>query len=166
MFAHQQEATMILSGHAHTVAPGAGRIADLGIARMRLLAAADTTPGRAFAVAEFTGGAGPWTVPHLHRGLEESFFVLDGQFTFTVGEEEIAAEPDSFVVVPRETRHLLAAGPAGGRCLVLWVPGGLEEMFLELAELGPDAIRNPSVRAAVAAKYDSVPVTDTTTDVR
>ena len=163
MFAHQKEAAMILSGQAHTVAPGAGRIADLGIARMRLLAATDTTPGRAFAAAEFTGSPGPWTVPHLHRGLEESFFVLDGDFVFTVGEDDIAAEPGAFVVVPRGTRHLLAAGPAGGRCLVVWVPGGLEQMFLELADLGPDAIRNPSVRAAVAAKYDSVPVTGDTT---
>ena len=40
---------------------------------------------------------------------------------------------------------------------MLWVPGGLEQMFLKLAELGPDAIRNPSVRAAISAKYDSVP---------
>jgi quercetin dioxygenase-like cupin family protein len=156
---------MILSGHADTVTPGAGRIADLGIARMRLLAGGDATARSAFSVAEFTGGPGPWTVPHLHRGLEESFFVLDGDFTFTVGEEEIATEPGAFVVVPRGTRHLLAAGPAGGRCLVLWVPGGLEQMFLELAELGPDAIRNPSVRAAISAKYDSVPVSDGTTVV-
>ena len=149
---------MILSGHAHTVAPGAGRLADLGIARMRVLAAADATPGSGFSIAEFTGGPGPWTVPHLHRDLEESFFVLDGSFTFTVGDEEIAAGPDAYVLVPRGSRHLLAAGPAGGRCLVLWVPGGLEQMFLELAELGPDAIRNPGVRAAISAKYDSVPV--------
>jgi hypothetical protein len=37
------------------------------------------------------------------------------------------------------------------------VPGGLEEMFFELGELGPDSIRDAGVRAAISARYDSVP---------
>jgi quercetin dioxygenase-like cupin family protein len=149
---------MLLPGRAHTVAPGEGRIVNLGVTRMRVLAAGDETTGRAFTLAEFAGEHGPWTVPHLHRGMEESFFVLDGDFTFTVGEEEIPAGPGSDVLVPRGTRHLLAAGAAGGRCLVLMVPGGQEDMFFELGELGSDSLRDPRVRAAIAAKYDSIPV--------
>jgi quercetin dioxygenase-like cupin family protein len=149
---------MLLSGQAHTVAPGEGRIVDLGIVQMRVLAAGDATTGRAFTLTEFAGGAGPWTVPHLHRGMEESFFVLDGEFTFTVGEEEIESGPGSYVLVPRGTRHVLAAGAGGGRCLVLMVPGGQEDMFFELGELGPDSLRDPGIRAAIAAKYDSIPV--------
>jgi hypothetical protein len=47
---------------------------------------------------------------------------------------------------------------AGGRCLVLMVPGGQEDMFLELGELGSDSLRDPRVRAAIAVKYDSIPV--------
>ena len=149
---------MIITGQAHTVAPGEGRVADLGIARMRLLVAGDATAGHAFTLAEFTGGAGPWTVPHLHRAMEESFFVLDGDFTFDVGDEEIEAGPGTYVLVPPGTRQLITAGDSGGRCLVLMSPGGNEEMFFELAGLGPDALRDPRVRAAVSAKYDSVPV--------
>ena len=84
---------MLLSGHAHTVAPGEGRTADLGIIQMRVLAAGEATTSRAFTLAEFTGGEGPWTVPHIHRAMEESFYVLDGQYTFTVGEEKIPAGP-------------------------------------------------------------------------
>lgn len=125
---------------------------------MRVLAAGDATTARAFTLAEFTGEPGPWTVPHLHRGMEESFFVLDGDFTFTVGDEEIQAGPGSYVLVPRGTRHLLAAGASGGRCLVLMVPGGQEDMFFELGELGSDSLRDPKVRAAISAKYDSIPV--------
>ncbi|MFD1530351.1 cupin domain-containing protein [Pseudonocardia aurantiaca] len=150
--------TMLLPGRAHTVAPGAGRVVDLGITRMRVLAAGDETTGRAFTLAEFAGAEGPWTVPHLHERMDESFFVLDGGFTFTVGDEEIPAGPGSYVLVPRGTRHLLAAGAAGGRCLVLMVPGGQEDMFFELGELGADSLRDPAVRAAIAARYDSVPV--------
>lgn len=149
---------MLVSGQAHTVAPGEGRVVDLGITQMRVLAAGDATTARAFTLAEFTGKAGPWTVPHLHREMEESFFVLDGDFTFTVGDEEIQAGPGSYVLVPRGTRHLLAAGASGGRCLVLMVPGGQEDMFFELGELGSDSLRDPKIRAAIAGKYDSIPV--------
>ena len=148
---------MILSGQAHTVVPGAGRVAELGIAKMRVLAAGEAT-ARAFTLAEFTGGAGPWSVPHLHQEMEESFFVLDGGFTFTVGEDELDAEPGTYVLVPRGTRHLITARKAASRCLVLMVPGGLEDMFYELSELGSDALRDPAVRAAISARHDSLPV--------
>ena len=84
---------MLLSGHAHTVAPGEGRTVNLGIVTMRVLAAGEATTNRAFTLAEFSGGEGSWTVPHVHRGMEESFFVLDGQFTFAVGGQTIPARP-------------------------------------------------------------------------
>jgi hypothetical protein len=31
-------------------------------------------------------------------------------------------------------------------------------MFFELGQLPPNAIRDPSVRAAISARYDSIPV--------
>ena len=103
---------MLLSGHAHTVAPGEGQTVDLGIIQMRILAAGEATTSRAFTLAEFTGGEGPWTVPHIHHATEESFYVLDGQYVFTVGEEEIPAGPGSYVLVPRGTMTY-DPGPAG-----------------------------------------------------
>ena len=101
---------MLLSGHAHTVAPGEGQTVDLGIIQMRVLAAGEATTSRAFTLAEFTGGEGSWTVPHIHHAMEESFYVLDGQYVFTVGEEKIPAGPGSYVLVPRGTRHTITAG--------------------------------------------------------
>ena len=148
---------MLMSGHAHTVAPGEGRTVNLGVIQMRVLAAGEATTGRAFALAEFAGGPGPWTVPHIHRETQESFFILDGEFTFAVGEQEIAASPGSYILVPRGTRHEITAGAGGGRLLTLMVPGGLEEMFFELAALPPDSITDPAVRAAISARHDSIP---------
>jgi quercetin dioxygenase-like cupin family protein len=149
---------MLLAGHAHTVARGEGRTVNLGIAQMRVLAAGEATTSRAFTLAEFTGGEGFWTIPHVHRGMEESFFVLGGEFTFPVGEEAIHAGPGSYVLVPRGTRHTISAGAGGGRLLVLMVPGNnWHEMFFELASLPPDSITDPIVRAAISAKYDSIP---------
>jgi len=145
-----------MAGGAQAVGLGEGRTVDLGVTRMRVLAAGDATGG-GFTLAEFAGAAGPWTVPHLHRGMEESFFVLDGEFTFTVGGEDTVAAPGGYVLVPRNTSHVFAAGPDGGRCLVLMVPGGLERMFYELGALGADSLRDPAVRAAVSGRHDSIP---------
>jgi mannose-6-phosphate isomerase-like protein (cupin superfamily) len=151
--------SMILPGQAHVVTSGQGRTVDLGVAQMRLLAGADATNGGTFALTEFSGtGEGAWTVPHLHRGFEESFFILDGRFTFTVGEEAIAASPGMYILVPRGTAHTISAAAGGGRFLTLMVPGGLEEMFFELGQLPPNAIRDPAARAAISARYDSIPV--------
>jgi quercetin dioxygenase-like cupin family protein len=149
---------MTIPTKAHSVQPGEGKAIDLGVASMRFIASGETTSA-GFTVAEMSGTTeGPWTVPHLHQGFEESFYVLDGLFTFSVGEERIEAAPGSYVLVPRGTAHTFEAAAGGGKFLLLMVPGGLEEMFLELANLPGDAIRDPAVRAAVSARYDSVPV--------
>ena len=150
---------MTLPGRAHVVRLGEGRTVDLGVAQMRVLVSGEATNGGAFTFAEFSGaGEGAWTVPHLHRGFEESFFILDGLFTFTVGDEAIAASPGMYILVPRGTSHTFSAAAGGGRFLLLMVPGGLEKMFFELGQLPPNAIRDPAVRAAISARYDSVPV--------
>ncbi len=94
---------MIVPGHAHAVMPGEGRTVDLGVVKMRVLAAGETT-GRAFTLAEFFGdGEGAWTVPHIHRGMEESFFVLEGSFTFSVGDR--VDRGDVRHVHPGPSRH-------------------------------------------------------------
>jgi len=140
-----------------SVSASNGETYRLGIVDLRILAATDQTDG-AFALGEFVGAEGAWTIPHVHVKSLEAFYVLDGRFTFTLGEVELAAEPGSFVLVPRNTRHHLRAEAGGGRFLTLWTPGGLERMFVELSRLSPDALRDPNVRRAVSARFDSIPV--------
>lgn len=150
---------MRLSDKGRAVRPGEGRSVDLGVLSMRLLAGVEEDTGGSFSLAEFWGSqGGPWTVPHLHRGFEESFYVLDGAFTFTVAGEVVEAIPGVYVLVPRGTTHTITAAEGGGRFLTFMAPGGNEEMFFALAELGPDALRDPAARAAISARFDSVPV--------
>ena len=141
---------------AHGSTASGGRVVDLGIMQMRFLAAGEATGG-GFTLAECTGSAGRWSVPHRHEAMEESFYVLDGEFSFTLDGKEVTHGPGGYVLVPRGTSHVFGAGSGGGRCLVLMVPGGLEGMFYELGELGGDSLRDPAVRAAVSARYDSHP---------
>jgi len=153
------EMMMLVPAKGHVVRLGEGRTVDLGVACMRVLADSDTVPGGSFALTEFYGaGAGPWTVPHVHRGFEESFFILDGAFSFTIGEQVTEATPGMYLLVPRDTHHGISAAAGGGRFLTLMVPGGLEKMFFELAALPPNAIRDPVARAAISARFDSIPV--------
>ena len=148
---------MSLAGKAHTVRPGEGRVADMGAVTMRALAADDATTGGAFAFTEFSGGEGAWTVPHRHHTTAESFYVLDGEFTFTLGEEQFVLGPGSYILIPHDASHMIHAGTGGGRLLALMVPGGLEKMFYELADLPPGGITDPAVRAEVSTRHDSVP---------
>lgn len=136
---------------------GQGQTVNLGVISMRLIVPKAETGG-AFAVVEFRGLEGPWTVRHLHRHMEESFYVLEGSFTFTCDDRDIEASPGAFLMVPRGMPHVLRAGPGGGTVLTIMTPGGLEEMFLELGRLPADSITNPQVRAELGKRYDSVPV--------
>jgi quercetin dioxygenase-like cupin family protein len=142
--------------HPTVIEGSRGATLDLGTIRLRLLAVAEQTGGT-FAVGEFSGAEGPWTVPHVHQHTEESFYVLDGAFTFTLGTEETEAGPGSFIVVPRGTRHEMRAAAGGGRLLTLWVPGGPEAMFVELSRMPPGSLRDPEVRKAISARFDSIP---------
>lgn len=141
----------------HVLDESAGETHDLGIVSMRLLAHSEIT-GSAFALAEFSGDEGPWTIPHIHRTGEESFYVLEGTIMFTVGDREIAGRPGSFIIVPRGVPHVLSAGVGGARMLTLWTPGGREQMFLELSRLPGDSLRDPETRRELAKRFDSIPV--------
>ena len=134
-----------------------GEVAHLGVVSMRLLVSKAQTSG-ALAVAEFRGAEGPWTVPHVHQGLEESFYVLEGSFDFTLADRQVEAKQGAFVLVPRGLPHIMCAGPGGGALLTLWTPGGLEAMFLELGRLPAASITDRAVRAEIAKRHDSVPV--------
>lgn len=143
--------------HAHFIEGSKGDTFELGIITLRLLIGADQTNG-AFALGEFSGGEGPWTVPHVHENTEESFYVLEGNFTFTLGGDDVEAGPDSFILVPRGLSHVMRASSGGGRLLTLWTPGGAEAMFKELSRMPADSLRDPEARKAVSARFDSIPV--------
>jgi mannose-6-phosphate isomerase-like protein (cupin superfamily) len=134
-----------------------GEITALGSIAMRLLVPSMAAHGT-FSAAEFRGSEGPWTIPHVHHHLEESFYVLEGTFTFRCGDHIMEAKRGAFVMVPRDTTHVISAAPGGGALLAIWTPGGLEEMFIELGRLPAESITDPKVRGEIAQRHDSVPV--------
>ena len=114
------------------------------------------------ALAEDTGGVyslfetvtipGGGTPPHSQRYEEESFYVLEGHYTFRVGDRTVELGPGGYAFVPRETVHaFMNTGEAPARMLILVTPGGIHEQFF--AEMGRLAISGgdaPSVEQIVA----------------
>ncbi len=95
--------------------------------------------------------------PHTQRYDDETFYVLDGRYTFLVGEQTVELESGEYLFVPRGTLHAFAnAGSGPARMLVLVTPGGIHDRFFE--EVGDRADRpawEPDMPRvlAVAPKY-------------
>ncbi|XP_024520340.1 uncharacterized protein LOC112342551 [Selaginella moellendorffii] len=76
-------------------------------------------------------GAGPPL--HIHTREDESWYVLDGELTWTIGVERFHAKRGSFAHLPRLVPHTFANEldkPA--RMLVTYAPGGFEQWFLDV----------------------------------
>ena len=102
-------------------------------------------------------GGGP--PPHIHRYEDETFYVLEGECTFRLGDETITARPGDFVNVPRGTVHCFQnRGAAPVRMILTFTPAGIEKFFEETLEVAldptldpPDNIEVVSARYAAAA---------------
>jgi len=84
---------------------------------------------------------------HLHRDVDESWYVLEGELRFRLGEDVREAPAGSFVFVPRRTPHCFqnpGAGPA--RILVMFTPAGMESFFDRQAAMGDGPLDQESFR--------------------
>ena len=75
----------------------------------------------------------PEAGPPLHRHRElESFYILEGTFLFELDGQQIKAEAGTFVPIPSMIWHRWkTSGSELARLLCLFIPGGVEESFVE-----------------------------------
>ena len=102
--------------------------------RGRILVFGHQTGGR-YSLMEWTVAAGDGSEPsygaHLHREMEETFFVRQGRLQFLLGDDVTTLEAGDFVRVPPGVRHGYANhSGAPVELLVSFHPGGFEELFL------------------------------------
>ena len=128
-----------------------GELIELGPGRGRVKVGADDGIG-SVTVIDFElapESAGP--PPHLHEGITDSFWVLEGTLTVLMDGEERQAPAGSHVVIPPGNVHSVSNPSAEPvRFLNISTPGGLERYLRELAA-------NPSDFAAIAARHDVIP---------
>ncbi len=118
--------------------PGAGRTVAVVGDVYRFLATGDETNGK-YAMWEALVPPGGGPPPHVHQREEESFYVLDGEITFQIGEHKHVARAGTFANMPVGTPHSFkneTGEPA--RMIISVAPAGLEQMFFEVGVALPE----------------------------
>jgi quercetin dioxygenase-like cupin family protein len=136
---------------SEAVIGGAGFVAERPGLRVELLADVDEL-GISEALSE---PGGPSPPSHVHRRHVESFYVLEGEMTFTAGGRELQAPAGAWVQIPPGTPHTFAfTGPGEVRFLSLHTPScGYGAFLRNLHEA-----RTDDELAAVRAAFDQEPV--------
>jgi quercetin dioxygenase-like cupin family protein len=111
---------------------------------MTFLATAEETQGR-FTLIEIVGRRGNVPPPHIHHREEETYYVLEGEMTFSVGGQTIKATPGTMVCLPRDVAHSFVIDSEQLRVLVLLTPAGLEGWFMEFSVPAPTMTLPPQV---------------------
>lgn len=85
---------------------------------------------------EITFDPGSGVNPHFHKGHSDSFYVLEGELEFHVGDETFRATPGAYVLAPPNVvHHFRSVGDIPARMLNLHTPGGFVEYRRQLREL-------------------------------
>jgi mannose-6-phosphate isomerase-like protein (cupin superfamily) len=105
---------------------------------------------------------------HVHHAEDEPMWVLEGDVTFTCGDRTLKAGPGSFVYLPRDVPHTFRVeGDTPARILVLHLPAGFEQFYVELGTPAlneglpppepPDFPRILAVMARYGVEYPAPP---------
>jgi mannose-6-phosphate isomerase-like protein (cupin superfamily) len=73
------------------------------IGNVEFLARTADTPRFTFGIIEIAPGR--VLEAHVHDGEDDAFYIMEGEMTFVVGEDEIPAPPGTFVLVPPDVEH-------------------------------------------------------------
>ena len=109
--------------------------------------------GGSFSLTESQGAAGTSVGLHVHDAEDESFYILEGDYRFTVADQEFLASAGSLVFIPRGVWHGFKIGATDGRCLSIFTPGGYEEVFREVGAAMATGADTAEVFARLGAKH-------------
>src|SRR5215475_9822290 len=93
---------------------------------LTFLATGEDTNGQ-FALQEQVGRKGNVPPPHIHHREDETFYVLEGEMTFSIGDEMIKATPGTMVFAPRDVPHSFTIDSEQARIHVMNTPARIEE---------------------------------------
>ena len=88
-----------MADEAIVIPPGQGH----RLGNVEFLARTADTPRFTFGIIEIAPGRE--LEAHVHDGEDDAFYIVEGEMTFTFGDEEVAAPPGTFVLVPPGVQH-------------------------------------------------------------
>ena len=120
---------------------------------------AEQTDGQ-LSIIEVTVPEGYATPSHLHRIEDETFVVLDGELTFTIGDRTVSATAGDVLFGPRNIPHHFRVDRGPARLLYALTPGGFEGFVRETGERAtsrtlppPDVLPDFDRVGRIAARY-------------
>ena len=135
--------------------PGEGKAVMLSGQPMAFLVTGDDT--KHTSMFDWTMPAGFSTGLHVHCVQEETFYVLEGECEWQVGDQRVCATPGTYVFIPPGVPHNIAnVTDKPARVLMTVSPPGHEHYFEELAKVvehgsPPDA----KVIGELRSRYDT-----------
>jgi quercetin dioxygenase-like cupin family protein len=135
------------------VPPGGGKRLQI-LAETGFLKLAGPETGGHFALME--GWTPPGAGPPLHRHTheDETFYILEGEYEFIVGDSRLRAPVGSVVFGPRGIFHTFKnIGTSQARILVYAQPAGVEHFFEELSDLVKSGAPDPAKLTQLASRY-------------
>lgn len=114
--------------------PGQGRTISVVGDIYRFFATGEETDEK-YAMFEALVPPGGGPPPHIHSREEESFYILEGEVTFQIGEERFVATKGTFANMPIGSLHYFkneSSQPA--KMIISVAPAGLEQMFFEVGQ--------------------------------
>jgi quercetin dioxygenase-like cupin family protein len=107
----------------------------------------DETSGK-FGVIEVVARAGDGSPWHYHPDEDEWFYVLEGSFTFYVGDDRLSLPAGSFAFAPKGVPHTFIADPPdGGKTLIGFQPFLFEGFMREVGEPAPERVLPPPLES-------------------
>ena len=108
----------------------------------------------AYCVCEMTTKPGDGVSLHVHDRDEEFYYILEGAYEMQAGEERFTAEAGSIVVIPRDVPHQFRnAGAVPARALMIFRPGGFDELGDEMREAAAAGTLDEKQRQAIFTKW-------------
>jgi quercetin dioxygenase-like cupin family protein len=135
--------------------PGEGKELTLAGKPLAFLVIGEDT--RHTSMFEWTVPAGFSTGLHVHRVQEETFYVLDGECAWQIGDRNIRARPGTFVFIPPGVAHNIGnASDKPARMIMTVSPPGHERYFEELAKLtAHGSLPDANLVAQLRSRYDT-----------
>ena len=110
-----------MAAEAVVVRPGQGH----RVGNVEFLARTADTPRFTCGIVEMAPGRE--LEQHVHEDEDDSFYILEGELTFLLGEETVAAPPGTFVLVPPGAQHgFRNDGAVPVRMLNVHAPAGFD----------------------------------------
>ena len=118
---------------------------------MSVEASAEQTDGTfTLLEAEEPPGFGPPL--HVHHGIAEVFYVLDGEYVIFLDGREFRCPAGSFVFIPAEMPHGFRVGAVASRKLNLYLPASMVGYFDDLSEAMTQGSADPGRLSEIATR--------------